>query len=224
MDNIFVLQKLMSMHTNHHWCFFMFEFQRECGLRVIEELVEGDKNLSRIYGFILYTDKDPYVAKVLRDDDFWDALNDISGSNWPIFAARPLQKGIYKHSCVSGGIGYMVQAWEEPKDNLPIINDFGLQDSRELPLFVVFMWDDEDRIHEIFINIRGNDIDSVYSSLKEIVKAIAKVEDDVLTEYKGTVNVFRNVKSELESLKLKHKVIEIVRPLEKIFPFLSVFK
>ena len=202
----------------------MFEFQRECSLRVIKELVEGDKNLSRIYGFIFYTDKDPYVAKVLRDDDFWNALNDISGSNWPIFAARPLQKGGYRHSSVSGGIGYMVQTWEEPKDNLPIINDFGLQDSRELPLFIVFMWDDEDRLHEITIKIEGNDIDSVYSSLKEIVTAIAKVEDAVLPEYKGTVNVFRNVKSELEFLKLKHKVIEKGKAVEKILSFLSVFK
>jgi len=202
----------------------MFEFQRECSLRVIKELVEGDKNLSRIYGFILYTDKDPYVAKVLRDDDFWNALNDISGSNWPIFAARPLQKGGYRHLGGTGGIGYMVQTWEEPKDNLPIINDFGLQDSRELPLFIVFMWDDEDRLHEITIKIEGNDIDSVYSSLKEIVTAIAEVENAVLPEYKGTVNVFRNVKTELEALKVKHKVIEKVQAVEKILSFLSVFK
>lgn len=202
----------------------MFEFQRECGLSVIKELVKDDKNLSRIYGFILYTDKDPYVVKVLRDRDFWNALNDISGSNWPIFAARPLQKGDYRHLGGTGGASYMVQTWEEPKDNLPIINDFGLQDSRELPLFIVFMWDDEDRLHEISINIKGNSIDSVYSSLKEIVTAIAEVENAVIPEYKRTVNVFRNVKSELEFLKLKHKVIEKGKALEKILSFLSVFK
>ena len=46
----------------------MVPFEKECGLKIIKNLVKGDKTLSRIYGFILYTDKDPYVAKVLRDE------------------------------------------------------------------------------------------------------------------------------------------------------------
>ena len=71
----------------------MISFENECGLETIKNLVKGDKTLSRIYGFILYTDKDPYVAKVLRDEDFWNALDSISGANWPIFSVRPLRKG-----------------------------------------------------------------------------------------------------------------------------------
>lgn len=59
----------------------MFSFEKECGLEIIKDLVKGDKTLSRIYGFILYTDQDPYVVKVLRDEDFWNALNSLSGAN-----------------------------------------------------------------------------------------------------------------------------------------------
>jgi hypothetical protein len=73
----------------------MFSFEKECGLEIIKDIVKGDKTLSRIYGFILYTDQDPYVVKVLRDEVFWNALNSISGANWPIFAVRPLRKGNY---------------------------------------------------------------------------------------------------------------------------------
>ena len=36
------------------------------------------------------------VIKVLRDDDFWNALDSISGVNWPIFAVRLLSMGSYK--------------------------------------------------------------------------------------------------------------------------------
>ena len=81
------------IEKDKHYSFFMFDFQKDNGLEIIKGLVEGDKNLSRIYGFILYTDCNPYVAKVLRDNDFWKALDSISGNNWPIFAARPLQQG-----------------------------------------------------------------------------------------------------------------------------------
>lgn len=53
-----------------------------------------------------------------------------------------------------------------------------------------------------------------YSSIKEIVTTITKIENTILPEYKGTVNVFRNVKSELESLIIKHKVIEDANSLK----------
>lgn len=203
----------------------MFEFQKDCGLEVVKDLVEGDKNLSRIYGFILYTEKNPYVAKVLRDVDFWNSLNDNSGDNWPIFAARPLQQGTTRFS---GGGGYgqmsmMIATWDEPKANLSVIQDFGLEDSQDLPLFVAFMWDDEDNLNEITIPIRGKSVDEVYQSLEEIVKTITNAENKISPEYKGTVNVFRNVKAELEALKLKHHVISRGKIIRRIAGFLSMF-
>ena len=202
----------------------MFEFQKDCGLELIKEMVAEDKNTSRIYGFILYTDKDPYVAKVLRDNDFWNGLNCISGSNWPIFAVRPLQVGQMRIQGSSPGMmSYLVSTWEEPKANLPIIRDFGLKDSKDSPLFVAFMWDDTDKLNQIAIPIMGNDIDSTYHSIEEIVKVITRVEAAILPEYKGTINVFRNVKSELEALQIKHKVIERGLILKKIAEFCSVF-
>ena len=128
----------------------MFAFQKDSGLKVVKNLVKGDKNLSCIYGFILYTEQDPYVAKVLRDDDFWVSLDSISGSNWPIFAVRPLAKGkTVVRGGGSNGIGFMVQTWLEPKSNLSILKDFGLKDSCELPQFVAFMWDDEDQLNSV---------------------------------------------------------------------------
>ena len=203
----------------------MFEFQKDCGLKLIKDLVEGDKNLSRIYGFILYTDKNPYVVKVLQDDAFWNSLNSNSGDSWPIFAARPLQQGKRRFSG-GGGCGQMsmmIATWDEPKANLPIIQDFGLEDSQDLPLFVAFMWDDEDNLNEITIPIHGNNVDEVYHSLEEIVSAITRVEERILPENKGTVNVFRNVKDELEALKLKHSIISRGKMLRRFAGLLSMY-
>lgn len=201
----------------------MYEFQQECGLSIVRDLVSGEQNISRIYGFILYSQKDPYVAKVLRDSDFWNALDGISGNNWPIFAVRPLQQGSLQ---LKGGgnnhLGFMVQVWEEPNDNLAILQDFGLTDSQDLPLFIAFMWDDEDNLNEMSIEIKGTDVDSVYHSIREIVETITRVENDIDPEYKRTVNVFRNVKSAIESLKYKHKVISIGKILYKLVEFFSM--
>lgn len=202
----------------------MFDFQKDCGIKVIKDLVK-DSNLSRIYGFILYTEKDPFVAKVLRDDDFWSALDSISGSNWPIFAVRPLKQGSMRNNSASSKhMSFLVSTWDEPKSNIPIIEDFGIEDSQDLPLFVAFMWDDEDNINELTIPILGSDTETIYHSIEEIVKTIAHVESAILPEYKGTINVFRNVKTELESLKMKHAIISRGKKLYRLAEFFNMFR
>lgn len=202
----------------------MFDFQKDCGLQVIKELVKGDTNISRIYGFILYSEKDPYVAKVLRDEDFWKSLDAISGANWPIFAARPLQKGFFTtKGFTPNGIGMLIQTWDEPIVNNTVLDYFGLQDSRDLPLFVAFMWDDNDNLNQVSIHINGNSVDSAYSSLKEIVTVISNVEAAILPEYKGTVNVFRNVNTAIEALDWRMKAANRGKVVAKIADFLSVF-
>ena len=202
----------------------MFDFQKDCGLQMIKELVKGDTNISRIYGFILYSEKDPYVAKVLRDEDFWKSLDAISGANWPIFAARPLQKGFFTtKGFTPNGIGMLIQTWDEPIVNNTVLDYFGLQDSRDLPLFVAFMWDDNDNLNQVSIHINGNSVDSAYSSLKEIVTVISNVEAAILPEYKGTVNVFRNVKTAIEALDWRMKAANRGKVVAKIADFLRVF-
>jgi len=203
----------------------MFSFEKECGLKIIKDLVKGDKTLSRIYGFILYTDKDPYVAKVLRDEDFWNALDSISGANWPLFAVRPLCKGKYSipTSSRSNMISYMVQTWVEPRTNMQVLHDFGLKNTESLPLFVAFMWDDTDELNQVAIPIEGKNIDAVYNSIEEIVKIISKTEAEVLPQYKGTVNVFRNIVTELNALKFRHTVIKRGKIAYRLSEFLSVF-
>lgn len=203
----------------------MFPFEKTCGLKIIKDLVKGDKTLSRIYGFILYTDKDPYIAKVLRDEDFWNALDSISGANWPIFAVRPLCKGQYSlpSSSHSGIIGYMVPTWAEPRANMQVLHDFGLKDSENLPLFVAFMWDDADELNQVAIPIEGKDIDTVYNSIEEIVKVITNAEAEVLPQYKGTVNVFRNIVTELKALEFRHTVIKRGKIAFRLSEFLGSF-
>ncbi len=201
----------------------MFSFEKECGLEIIKDLVKGDKTLSRIYGFILYTDKDPYVVKVLRDDDFWNALNSISGANWPIFAVRPLHKGNYSLSASSRSdiISYMVPTWVEPKTNIQVLRDFGLEKTDCLPLFVVFMWDDTDELNQVTIPIEGKSIEAVYNSIEEIAKVITKAEAEVLPQYKVTVNVFRNIVTELDAMKFRHTVIKRGKIAYRLSEFLS---
>ena len=185
----------------------MIDFQEKTGLKVIKDLVSGDMNLSRIYGFILYTERDDDVIEALNRQSFWNALDYISGDNWPIFAVRPLLPGQWK---LSGGGGrnsmsLMVSEYVEPESNKSILEEFNIKDGSKLPLFVAFMWDNEDKINQIAVPIDNHDELSVRRSLKAIVNTITEVEKRIEPKYKQTEAVFREVKQALEAQQFETK-------------------
>lgn len=199
------------------------DLKKVSGLSLIKDLVDGDQSLSRIYGFILYTESDPFVVKVLKDDDFWNALNDLSGVNWPIFAVRPLIQGCRTIIGPSkyNSIGFLVSSWDEPKQNLPLLNEFDLDKSEDLPCFVAFMWDDKENLQEIVVPINGSSIEECYKSIKKIVKTITNAEKNVLPEFKHSETVFRNVKADLEAIQVQSKWWNRGKKVLRIFEFLK---
>ncbi len=191
----------------------MLDFKAQCGLKLVKELVLGDKNLSRIYGFILYTERDDCVVNALNDKAFWNSLDSISGDNWPIFAVRPLLPGHWESS--GGGransIGFIVTKYVEPDSNKTILQEFNIEDGRELPLFVAFMWNDNDIIEKIAVPIDGQNVDTVRNSLKTIVNTITDVENKIEPQYKQTESVFREVKEALEAQQFKPQVMKVAK-------------
>jgi len=75
----------------------------------------------------------------------------------------------------------------------------------------------------VAIPIKGFNVDEVYHSIEEIVKVITKAEAAVLPQYKKTVNVFRNIVTELEALQFRHMVMRRGKIAYHIFEFLSSF-
>lgn len=202
----------------------MYPLQKENGLELIKDNVK-DANTSRIYGFILYTDSDPYVKKVLRDDDFWDALDEKSGPNWPIFAVRPITKEKSGIKALSNPkmIGFMVPESERKTSNETILKNFGLSSAKDLPCFVAFMWDDNDKLQSISVPIRGNNIDDCFDSIREIVVLITEAEKKVLPEYKRNVELFHIVADELKALQTRYTIKSIGRITKKFYDFFSSF-
>ncbi len=202
----------------------MYPLQKENGLEVIKENVKN-ANTSRLYGFILYTDSDPYVKKVLRDDDFWDALDEKSGQNWPIFAVRPITKEKTGIRALSNPrmINFIVSESERKISNEMVLKTFGLSSAKDLPCFVAFMWDDSDNLQSISVPIRGNNIDECYNSLREIVELITEAEDKVLPEYKRNVELFHIVADELSALQTRYTVKSIGRITKKFLDFFSSY-
>ena len=122
---------------------------------------------------------------------------------------------------IEGMYQLMVPTWDEPSENSRILMDFGIKDSRELPLFIAFMWDDEDNLNQISVPINGDTAEDCFASIRETVETITTVESEIDPKYKRTVNVFRNVKAELESRSVKVRFINAGKTLFRLAEFLS---
>ena len=202
----------------------MFAIQEECGLELIKQLVDKDKSLSRIYGFILYTDKDVHVRKMLADKLYWEDLDKKSGARWPIFTVRQLTKG---HEVLtpssSEGVNFIMKKWYEPATNMDVLNDFEIESTEDLPCFVAFIWDNNETIQSVSVRIDGRSDSEVYNKVEEVVSLITRAENAVLPQYRQNVELFRNVKAELDGLNFRYKAKTITKAAKKFLPFLKLF-
>lgn len=178
-------------------------------LQLIKGICEESK--SRIYGFILYTRRHANMVNFLQNPNYWDCLDDISGPNWPIFSVRPLISGNMqlKGGGPKGTIGMMISEWHEPNTNRKILDFFGLQESRDLPCFMGFIWDDQEQLQQFKWPIDESSVDKVYESLKKIVTLISDAEARVADNLKSSECVWEEVIAAIdkeESIANKIKV------------------
>ena len=193
----------------------MIDFRKDFGIEDIRNRL--DKQYSNIYGFIMYTSAHPYITKVLRDDDFWNALDEISGENWPIFAIRPLSKGYYGLPNFPPGIvGFMVPEWKEPNENKKYLDFFSLKNSEQLPCFIAFKFNDDETIEQVVYKLSNDSQEDAFDSLRTIVELITNAESQILPEYKQTDAVFNNVKMDIESYVLRKGIVEDIGKISRI--------
>lgn len=145
------------------------------------KVINGCCCKSNIYGFILFSEINYSVVKVMRDADFINALHVISGPNWPILFVSPLEKKIidFDGTGTNGTIGYSLCVSRETVYNKDALEFFDLKNSEsDLPCFVVFSRDINNS--EVFaqraFRINGKTEDEVRQSLGEIVSTIADIE------------------------------------------------
>lgn len=201
----------------------MCAIQEECDLQLIKQLVD-DKNLSRIYGFILYTDKDLYVRKMLADKLYWEELDKKSGARWPIFTVRQLEKGHDEQiGAAPNGTSFMVKRWIEPPTNMDVLQNFDIKSTEDLPLFVAFIWDKNDIVQSVSVSINGRSDSEVYNKVEEVVSAIARAENAVLPQYRQNEELFRNVKTELDALNFRYRANAIFKMAKKFIPLFKLF-
>jgi hypothetical protein len=101
---------------------------------------------ANLFGAIIYSNAYAYIAKVLADPFFWKALDEISGPQWAIFAAKAAEGKHDWPATSPNEISFLVPVWQEPTKNKDLLNAFGLDDTQRLPILVIFAEDENGTI------------------------------------------------------------------------------
>jgi len=186
----------------------------------LQEVYRRDEDLVDIFGVILFTDAHPHLKKILADNDYWSALDEISGPHWVIFSIKP-KSGCYSLPQIPPGVfARMIPVWKEPAENKPILETFGIKSTRELPLFVVFTQNNNNEILKIELKIKDDSPEEAYNSLKKNIEIITDAVERIDSQYKKNAqDVFNAVKMSVDV----HKNWEVFKKGIKLIHWLKGF-
>ena len=125
-----------------------------------------------IYGAVLYTEEHVHVRKMLNDPDYWDGLDAGSGPEWAVFAVQALPGTWGYPDIPPGSMGLMVPVWKEPAANRELLSDFGLSNSQELPLLLLFVENEDGAVEAACLSIAGGTVDETYASTLSGLKVV----------------------------------------------------
>ncbi|MBN3947221.1 MAG: hypothetical protein HWQ38_12385 [Nostoc sp. NMS7] len=158
------------------------------------------------FGIILFTDAHPHIIKTLKDEDYYSALNEISGSSIAVFATL-LFTGAYKFPQIpKGALGQMIPVWKEPNENLKILSWFDINDSRNLPTFILFTVEGNQLFYQSY-NIRANSNEQVFNCLKQILEFVPQ---NFTNDNLDKKEIFTQLEWKIKKLKTTEKIKEIL--------------
>ena len=174
------------------------------------------------FGIIIYDETNPEYRKLLRDTDYWDALDKSSGDKMVIFSLPDKVEKEYSNIC-----NFMVPGKSFSNDkgksySKLLKNIFNNESLLVYPSILFFqIADDELHDYRLVPLKRKNEFESV-QAIQDIFSSISKVLDNVLPECHGNrKEIFNLVKQDL--LQQKYTMYILKGP-KKVSDFIGMVK
>jgi hypothetical protein len=160
-----------------------------------------------IFGIILYSDSHAHVKKLLRDEDYWTSLHEVSGEDFAVFAIRPKPGHYETPSPPPGMLAWLVPVWKEPAENKALLEEFGLSDTEKMPLLLVLTHVGEE-IAKLEFALDDASQESAYRSVKDALGIVRSALDGIdRSNLKNAAGVFAATALAYEH----HKRFDLVR-------------
>lgn len=140
------------------------------------DVVRGDG--SGLLALLIYTHKDAELIKCLRDTDYWNALDEISGDKIAMVVPRLPQRrrrariNAPRHN---NNFHMMIEDEEPPEASLELLDWLGLAGATDLPQLVFFViGPEENEVHVANVKIAAEDMHKTFQKLKTPLQTAAK--------------------------------------------------
>ena len=145
------------------------------------------------FAFLIYDFKNPQIRKVLQDDIYWDALNEISGATLTVFSSHYKAK---KHKKIrkkyeNRGFEYMtaISSFENPNSaSNKIAKKYFEETKITFPSLLFFQVDDNKVIDSLLIELKEKTIEESALEIQEYIQSaidgISKVTNENKKNYK----------------------------------------
>ncbi len=146
------------------------------------ELLIRDKRASRtanIFGLIAYSERNPYVVKVLRDKDFWNSLNTRT-EGWILYAVKP-------DSRYYGG------------GNARFIDDSLGLTPKDYPQLIILSIGQDQTLMQRNYPIKSDSLESTYNSIESNVDIVTRSLEKIWPTFRNSTNVHREVIKALDA-------------------------
>ena len=172
-------------------------------LKPFIETVSSDQEQVNVLGLILYTDAHAHVKKVLRDADCWKALDVRSGRKWTILSARASQGAYSQSKPPLGTMGRIVEVWNDPSENEALLEMFHLENTEELPVFVLFCPLPNGRVLQSKIGLSDESEQAAFVRMRYVIDQVAEAVKRIDMENRQDFeSVFRAMETALFDIKV----------------------
>lgn len=183
---------------------------------------EKDPTIVKVFGAIIYSNSHPHIKKVLKDEDYWLALDDISGTRWAIFAARAIEgRTEIRGGGPPGTFGMMYQVWIEPSENRKLIEYLEIESTKK-PLFVIFTRLKKGSILKSILTLDDTSTEKAYGRLNKIIRdltsSIERIEKENIEDYESVFNALNMSVTNIRDLDVLKRLFNIYQLLKKIKP------
>jgi hypothetical protein len=166
-------------------------------------------NRALAFAFILYNFKNPQIYKILRDEDYWRALNETSGKYLSVFYIS--QQDSYFGQDLSESDGkerrglHGLMTYEQL---IPLLKPYFQLDERiELPAVLFFQEHDGLLTDYFLLGLDENKLEESFWELQHYIQsAVDNLEKIAKDNYQNSQEIFNQLKLGVESHKLKRKI------------------
>jgi len=178
-------------------------------LNEVTEQIRSNYDKYSMFSVLLFTEEHPFIVKALKDPDIYDALNQLTGPNLLLFTSM-LFKGRYRYpSPPPGVLANLCPIWVEPKENLKLLPLFKINDSRDLPLLVLFAFSENDPdLYWMTHEINDNSKNDVFNSIRKAVGPIVLDISGSLNEPRK--KIFQRARWSMRKLHAKKKLKDLL--------------